>query len=878
MQSIPEALAPLAAYRQFGLYKLVPREGGKLDKLPTDASGSKVVDSHDSRHWLSFDDAATLVRAYGGSPYGVRFTFTESDPFYFFDIDNCLTDAGQWSERAMELMQRFPGAAVEVSASGRGLHIIGTGRPTVPSAQRGKKSSSGDFDLYTEARFIALTATNITGSAATPAHQEQLDYIVAAYLGKKVDTAAAAWTTEPVEQWSGPTDDAELIERALRSKSTAAYFGGAACFEDLWRVDADRLVQFYPSDQGMGYDASKVDAAVAQHLAFWTGKDCARIERLMRSSDLARDKWDGRPEYLQDTILKAVAMQGDVYSERREDTPLSEELGAYKLRGTAGQQALAAEIRERVLVATQDLELRQKLAKLKGPGQSCEFWIDHQGLSGQQLVAILETPAAAPAPQVSVQAAPTVVEGYQMLDVDRQLEFFAGCVYVTEQHAVLTPSGQYLKPEQFNVIYGGYEFQLDATNRKTTTKAFEAFSASRAIRWPKVDSTCFRVGLPTGAIIREGGLSLANSYLPIDIPRKAGNPNPFIDHLRRLLPDSRDQSILLAYMAAVVQHKGTKFKWCPLIQGIQGNGKTLFSECVQYAVGRRYSHMPKASEIAEKFNGWLFDKFFIGVEDIYVAERKREVIEVLKPMITSEWHPFRGMQKTEVMRDNFANFIMNSNHKDAVRKERGDRRFCIFYTAQQDLDDLKRDGLTDTYFKELYDWLRGRGAYEGYGANHGFQIVAEYLNSYPIPDQLNPATHLTRAPVTTSTAEALGEGLGILEQLIVEAIEQAQPGFAGGWVSSVMIQRLFQEHGVGRYEDAKPRKLKGLMESLGYVWHPSLVNGQTTQAAMPDGKRPKLFIQRGSILGNLQTPKEILEHYQAAQMPHGPAAAVLAVK
>jgi hypothetical protein len=65
--------------------------------------------------------------------------------------------------------------------------------------------------------------------------------------------------------------------------------------------------------------------------------------------------------------------------------------------------------------------------------------------------------------------------------------------------------------------------------------------------------------------------------VPINTPRKAGDAGPFLRHLAKLLPDERDRSILLAYMAASIQHKGVKFQWAPLIQGAEGNGKTLLT-------------------------------------------------------------------------------------------------------------------------------------------------------------------------------------------------------------------------------------------------------------------------------------------------------------
>lgn len=128
---------------------------------------------------------------------------------------------------------------------------------------------------------------------------------------------AQEWTDGPCPEWRGPADDDLLIQRAMGSKSAAAAFGNRASFADLWQADPVALCRAYPASgrrDGLPYDASSADAALAQSLAWWTGKDCQRIGRLMRQSALARDKWDRQSDpYLERTILGAVARQSEVF-------------------------------------------------------------------------------------------------------------------------------------------------------------------------------------------------------------------------------------------------------------------------------------------------------------------------------------------------------------------------------------------------------------------------------------------------------------------------------------------------------------------------------------------------------------------------------------
>jgi hypothetical protein len=168
------------------------------------------------------------------------------------------------------------------------------------------------------------------------------------------------------------------------------------------------------------------------------------------------------------------------------------------------------------------------------------------------------------------------------------------------------------------------------------------------------------------------------------------------------------------------------------------------------------------------------------------------------------------------------------------------------------------------YFPDLYDWFRGEGKYAGCGLGHGYAIVNDYLRGYAIAAEFNPAGACQEAPRTSSTAEALRLSLGSVEQEVMEAIETGQQGFAGGWISSLALDKLLESK---RMDGRLPRnKRAGLLEGLGYMIHPGLAGGRTNNAVAIDGGKPRLFIKRGHLASNLQTCNEIVKHYADAQM------------
>lgn len=793
MQFLPPALAALAAYRQFFVYSLVPSQTrpGKTDKLPISPITGYTINAHDRAHWVDAQTACDVATAWGPS-YGVGFSLQRDNGLFFLDLDNHLGADGQWSPLAQQLCAMFSGACIEVSQSGKGLHIIGRASPMEHACKPALKGA--DVDLYTEMRFVALTGRAV-GDAGTD-HTAALGVLVPQMFppGAGRHDGAYGLSTEPVPEWRGPTDDDELLRRALQSRSAGAAFGARASFADLWEANADVLRAVYP-DSSRVYDASAADAALVAHLAFWTGKHGERIERLMRQSALKRDKWDrSGDDYLARTICEVIARGGDVLQDKPPEPP--------------------------------SLPI-----------------------------------AAATAPLMRD------VEGQTFLGADAQRDLFKGCVYIRDRHRILVPGGHMLKSEQFRVQFGGYVFAMDDINQRTSRNAWEAFTESQILRAPMADSVAFRPQDPAASIHMDAGRTFVNTYWPPEIRRTTGDLSPFLDLLHKLLPDENDRDIVLAYMAACVQHKGVKFGWCPVIQGVEGNGKTTLSLCVAQAVGMHYTHWIKAEGVVNKFNAWLATNVFVAVEELQAAEShlREEVVESLKTMITGAFGvtiELKGVD--QVSMPIVANFLATTNYKTAVRKTPDNgRRYAMFFTPQQTHADLERDGMTGDYFPRLYDWLKHRD---------GFAMVADLLHSYPIPDALNPAKGLHRAPRTTTTDEAISESRGPVEQSVMEAVAEGRQGFSGGWVSSLALERLLE--GLNMAQRIPHSKRRAIMQDLGYILHPGLDEGRVNNPVQPDGRKVQLFVVRNSPLASMQGPGEIAKAYTQAQNPQAVGAKV----
>lgn len=789
----------MQAYPSFIVWRLVQTPGkAKPDKMPYNPLTGALADTTNPATWASYDIACTVFMA--GGYDGVGFVFSDRDPFFFLDIDGAR-NADNWAPYAFDIVNRFAGASIEVSQSGAGLHLVGFCDKRQLGTRRNvwRDDAAGKLEFYTAGRFMAVGFGNWQAEPANDLTSTILAFVPEREFG----TEDAAYTG-PRASYTGPTDDDALIALMLEkggSKAAKTFGGSKATIQQLWTADPVALGEFFPDSgsAGRAFDHSAADAALLAHLAFWTGADGERMERLFSRSALGqRDKWKERPDYRARSALGAISRCQKIY--------------------------------DVVKTAT-------KRAK---PGPA--------------------TADSVPDPFAPASGAGVVSERGPILTPEEQASFFNGCVAITQTGRIMTPLNQFLDSTRFNVEYGGKLFVLTQDGAKTTDEPWKAATRGQAFKVPVVQDTCFRPDLPPREITTDDlGRRVVNIYLPSKVVKSDGDVSPFLAHLSKLLPNPRDSAIVLAYMAAVVQYPGVKFQWCPVIQGAKGNGKTFLMSAVAYAVGQRYVHPANASELGDggtKFNSWLYAKLFIIIEEIFVKD-KYHVLEALKPLITNTIIEFQGKGQDQFSGDNRANFMMATNHKDAVPIDEDERRYAIFYTAQQEEADMIRDGFVlpgggvTPYMPNLWDWFNGVNSHAG--REPGKYAVAGFLSSYPIPPDLNPATTMHRAPRTSVWAEARARSVSPVEEVILDAIAEGIPGFRNGWISAWALDRLIE----ATKSKIARRTYRDIIGKMGFVPHPSLRDGRSGSPILQeDGRKPRLYILKNHPNLNSLHPAE----------------------
>lgn len=292
--SVPEELQKRTIWGLFTTEvkptKTDPNHLTKMPISPVDASG---LPSNDSSKWFDFETALNALNEMKFNSKGLAMLI--QPPYMFIDLDHKENEMNNGTGMVAEFLTAANHSYAETSVSGTGLHIIARGEK---HTTRSKNSKFG-LEMYTDARFVALTGDSFNGvSTINEVNQDYLDKLTAKYFPEKTPVS----NISTVSIGSELPDDAVLLDKAFNAKNGAA-------FKELYQGNWEKN---YSSQ-------SEADQALANYLAFWSNKDYSQMNRLFRQSSLMRDKWDekhGKQTYAAITLNTAMRDVSDTYSKR----------------------------------------------------------------------------------------------------------------------------------------------------------------------------------------------------------------------------------------------------------------------------------------------------------------------------------------------------------------------------------------------------------------------------------------------------------------------------------------------------------------------------------------------------------------------------------
>lgn len=261
---------------------------GRPTKVPYDAGTGRKASTTDESNWTTFDRACAVFQT-DTEFHGIGFVFSDADEFVGVDLDNCrnleTSTLESWAQKIVDELDSY----AEISVSGTGVHIILYGR--LPGPRR----RSGQIEIYDAERYFTVTGWQLEDTPKTiNDRQNALSRLYEQTFPQPVQA-------EPQPSMNGPASsvsDTVLLDMAMSATNGEK-------FRQLWSGD----LSLYDDDH------SRADAALCSLIAFWTGPDRTRIERLFEQSKLAdREKWQRRPDYRERTIKTVLEGRTDFYS------------------------------------------------------------------------------------------------------------------------------------------------------------------------------------------------------------------------------------------------------------------------------------------------------------------------------------------------------------------------------------------------------------------------------------------------------------------------------------------------------------------------------------------------------------------------------------
>ena len=258
------------------------------------------------------------------------------------------------------------------------------------------------------------------------------------------------------------------------------------------------------------------------------------------------------------------------------------------------------------------------------------------------------------------------------------------------------------------------------------------------VQVPVVYDYLYEPQQPNDAFLHVDGRAYVNTYLrnyPEPAPEDAEAAGAAYEaHLATLIAEPEYRDIVRFFTAHVVQRPGVKIRWAILLQGAQGCGKTVLADVVAACLGPGHVKPIDGHALGSGWNEWAYGTQLVALEEVRVAGQNRhEVMNALKPLITNDTVNINQKHRDSRSVPNRANFILFTNHHDALAVSNDDRRYCVIKSPIQTKEQVRALGGRD-YFGPLYAVLKEKSAGLRYYLEHVVKVPDSFPTNGPAPD------------------------------------------------------------------------------------------------------------------------------------------------
>lgn len=338
-------------------------------------------------------------------------------------------------------------------------------------------------------------------------------------------------------------------------------------------------------------------------------------------------------------------------------------------------------------------------------------------------------------------------------------------IYVNSHSGFMnTDTLKLYKSEAFNVVNGKHVPPGEHGAKPTATR----YVSDNGL----VDSVEGTVYLPSNAestVVDINGVKMINTFNTNTVPKEAeeftkeglAGIDVVKNHIKFICGSDENSHILTQWLAHQVQYPGKQILWAPIIQSIQGVGKSFLGELLRSCLGDNNVGSVAPRQVTSDFNGWATDVVVNILEELRVMGHNRyEAVNALKPLITDRMIQINDKRVRHFVTQNTANYMCFTNYKDCIPLEHDDRRWWVLFVEIESVSDLKSHVGYDAgeYFKLLFNVSK----------NYGGELRKWFLE-YPISKKF---LNTKQAPTTfaklsmIATEECSHSGVDEVKQLL----------------------------------------------------------------------------------------------------------------
>ena len=211
---------------------------------------------------------------------------------------------------------------------------------------------------------------------------------------------------------------------------------------------------------------------------------------------------------------------------------------------------------------------------------------------------------------------------------------------------------------------------------------------------------------------------------------------PILDHFLNVWASGNETNYkyIMSWLAQIIKTPWKKTEVCIVLQGGQGDGKTMpCSFLIDWVFGRGLSLSSTGlGSLTQRFNGSVQSKLFINANELSLVDSEsfNNAFDRMKSLITDDIIQVEKKGLEHIQINNHCNFICTTNHTHTIKLESDDRRYAVFETSGQYAKDYD-------YFANLSEIMKDRGEEAG---NSFYQ----YMLNYPDSEMVN----LRKIPMT----------------------------------------------------------------------------------------------------------------------------------